>query len=119
MTQVFAIDETGDIGFRRLSGQDATDHGYVVINGGTYDDPIPVVLLATRHPFELSRCESLADFAQALTNLPHGFVLHGYDRCGPGEGAGIDRSFYAELEACVTQHGGSVAADRVIVCTCP
>ncbi len=107
-----------DNGFHRVPIALTTDYGFLVVNTGDDEHPIPLVSVGFRSERRIISCGSLAEFEAALRKVPPGSTIHRHERCLMPASRGLAEEFLAGIEPTLSQVGISVAPELVITCLC-
>ena len=107
-----------DNGFHRVPIALTTDYGFLVVNTGDDEHPIPLVSVGFRSERLIIPCGSLAEFEAALRKVPPGSTIHRHERCLMPASRGLAEEFLAGIEPTLSQVGISVAPELVITCLC-
>ena len=91
--------------------------GLVIRNEGTYDEPIPVVVLA-RAVGTIDECRTHAELAAALDRSPGVGRWVRYEKCTAPLSAGISEEWLDGAFQLFTDRGMRVEPDEFIYCTC-
>ena len=107
-----------DNGFHRVPIALTTDYGFLVVNTGDDEHPIPSVSVGFRSERRVISCGSLAEFEAALRKVPPGSTIHRHERCLMPASRGLAEEFLAGIEPTLSRVGISVAPEPVITCLC-
>ena len=107
-----------DNGFHRVPIALTTDYGFLVVNTGDDEHPIPSVSVGFRSERLIIPCGSLAEFEAALRKVPPGSTIHRHERCLMPASRGLAEEFLAGIEPTLSRVGISVAPEPVITCLC-
>ena len=107
-----------DNGFHRVPIALTTDYGFLVVNAGDDEHPIPSVSVGFRSERRIISCGSLAEFEAALRTVPPGSTIHRHERCLMPASRGLAEEFLAGIEPTLSRVGISVAPEPVITCLC-
>jgi len=107
-----------DNGFHRVPIALTTDYGFLVVNAGDDEHPIPSVSVGFRSERRVISCGSLAEFEAALRKVPPGSTIHRHERCLMPASRGLAEEFLAGIEPTLSRVGISVAPEPVITCLC-
>ena len=107
-----------DNGFHRVPIALTTDYGFLVVNTGDDEHPIPSVSVGFRSERRIISCGSLAEFEAALRKVPPGSTIHRHERCLMPASRGLAEEFLAGIEPTLSRVGISVAPEPVITCLC-
>ena len=107
-----------DNGFHRVPIALTTDYGFLVVNTGDDEHPIPSVSVGFRSERRIISCGSLAEFEAALRTVPSGSTIHRHERCLTPASRGLAEEFLAGIEPTLSRVGITVAPEPVITCLC-
>ena len=107
-----------DNGFHRVPIALTTDYGFLVVNAGDDEHPIPSVSVGFRSERRIIQCGSLAEFEAALRTVPPGSTIHRHERCLTPASRGLAEEFLAGIEPTLSRVGITVAPEPVITCLC-
>lgn len=107
-----------DNGFHRVPIALTTDYGFLVVNTGDDEHPIPSVSVGFRLERLIIPCGSLAEFEAALRKVPPGSTIHRHERCLTPASRGLAEEFLAGIEPTLSRVGITVAPEPVITCLC-
>ena len=107
-----------DNGFHRVPIPLTTDYGFLVVNTGDDEHPIPSVSVGFRSERRIISCGSLAEFEAALRTVPPGSTIHRHERCLMPASRGLAEEFLAGIQPTLSRVGISVAPESVITCLC-
>ena len=107
-----------DNGFHRVPIALTTDYGFLVVNAGDDEHPIPSVSVGFRSERRIISCGSLAEFEAALRTVPPGSTIHRHERCLTPASRGLAEEFLAGIEPTLSRVGITVAPEPVITCLC-
>ena len=107
-----------DNGFHRVPIALTTDYGFLVVNTGDDEHPIPSVSVGFRSERLIIPCGSLAEFEAALRKVPPGSTIHRHERCLTPASRGLAEEFLAGIEPTLSRVGITVAPEPVITCLC-
>ena len=107
-----------DNGFHRVPIALTTDYGFLVVNTGDDEHPIPSVSVGFRSERRIISCGSLAEFEAALRTVPPGSTIHRHERCLMPASRGLAEEFLAGIEPTLSRVGITVAPEPVITCLC-
>ena len=107
-----------DNGFHRVPIALTTDYGFLVVNAGDDEHPIPSVSVGFRSERLIIPCGSLAEFEAALRKVPPGSTIHRHERCLTPASRGLAEEFLAGIEPTLSRVGITVAPEPVITCLC-
>ena len=107
-----------DNGFHRVPIALTTDYGFLVVNAGDDEHPIPSVSVGFRSERRIISCGSLAEFEAALRTMPPGSTIHRHERCLMPASRGLAEDFLAGIEPTLSRVGITVAPEPVITCLC-
>ena len=107
-----------DNGFHRVPIALTTDYGFLVMNAGDDEHPIPSVSVGYRSERRIIQCGSLAEFETALRRIPAGSKIHRHERCLLPASRGLAEDFLAGIEPTLSRVGITVAPEPVITCLC-
>jgi hypothetical protein len=107
-----------DNGFHRVPIALTTDYGFLVMNAGDDEQPIPSVSVGFRSERRIIQCGSLAEFEAALRNIPAGSTIHRHERCLMPASRGLAEEFLAGIDPTLSRVGITVAPEPVITCLC-
>jgi hypothetical protein len=107
-----------DNGFHRVPIAMTTDYGFLVMNAGDDEQPIPSVSVGFRSERRIIQCGSLAEFEAALRKIPAGSTIHRHERCLMPASRGLAEEFLAGIDPTLSRVGITVAPEPVITCLC-
>ena len=107
-----------DNGFHRVPIALTTDYGFLVMNAGDEEQPIPSVSVGFRSERRIIQCGSLAEFEAALRKIPAGSTIHRHERCLMPASRGLAEEFLAGIDPTLSRVGITVAPEPVITCLC-